>query len=88
MSDESKQIYALYFDADGNGPTVLHVKPYAFDDLKPQALGLQLELSKGVGNFNMNNAPIGAGLFFTRRENVAELHRQLGVWLDAHPETP
>lgn len=82
------KIYALYFDKDGNGPTVLQVDPHAFDDLHPPKLGLQFHFHKAAGNFNVNDAPIGAGLFFNRRADVAELHKQLGAWLDAHPDAP
>jgi hypothetical protein len=80
--------YTLYFDKEGMGPTVLELVPYDFEEdrerfpkMKP-SFGLHFKLSKGAGAFNLNNAPIGAGFFWSGRQGVEKLHAALGAWLD------
>lgn len=84
----SKPIYTLYFDRDGLGPTALELKWHPFPDLKfnreHHPIGLRFHMGDG---FNLNNAPVGAGFFFSDRESLVELHRQLGELL-AQKETP
>ena len=87
-----KPFYTLYFDAEGCGPTALELKWQVFETppevakmrldrgkpTEPPAIGLQF--AKG-GGFNLNDAPIGAGFYFSDRESIEELHRQLGELL-------
>lgn len=84
-----KKIYALYFDKDGNGPTSMVIAPYDFKDLKPPAFGLNFQFNRALGNFNVNDAPVGGGFFFAgnNRSSLEALHAQIGAWLEANPRT-
>jgi hypothetical protein len=87
----TRPIYTLYFDKEGHGPTAIELKWQPFPELKLNSehppLGLRFELG---GGFNLNNAPIGAGFFFSDRPSLEELHRQLGELLEqtATAKTP
>lgn len=89
--EPDKEIYALYFDAKGNGPTVLRLELHDMETSSP-SFGINFAFDKTPGNFNVNSAPIGGGLFFPMlspegRDCLEALHAGIGKWLSEHPRT-
>ena len=82
----SKPIHTNYFDREGNGPATISIELKTFPPLHPDedaTLGLFFRL---IG-YAFIDHPGNAGFFFGPhgRENVAELHAQLGQWLAENP---
>lgn len=84
-SDDKNSIHALWFDSQGRGPDefVLELQPFRsqLDGRIPGSLGLRVR----VGGFVINGAKMIDGGFNFHRDQVAELHRQLGAWLEVNP---
>lgn len=85
MSSDKKDftvVPALWFDKNGCGPSELafhlrsFVEPRGFMD----ALGIQVKVNDGGMVGPRAGELIGAG-FLIHRDQVADLHRQLGEWL-------
>jgi len=85
---EQPKIPVLWFNSKGHGPDELalqlHPFPAELEGRIPAHLGLRVR-SDGL--------VIGAdqlvdGGFNLHREQVEDLHRQLGAWLEANPATP
>ena len=82
MSDS--KIYVNYFNRNGAGPATLEVQLYTFESMgiyKGPTLSLQFAPAAPT----IIESPAGGGMHFGPRENVVELHRQLGAWLEANP---
>lgn len=95
MSDKAKQplIPALWFDANGCGPSELALWFYSFAAEKggaiPASLGLGIVMDEHEqGAMVMPNAAvlIDSG-FNLGRDQVADLYRTLGEWLAANPSS-
>lgn len=83
---EKPRIPALWFDAKGCGPDQMFLELYAFKALMdgetlvaPPHLGLRVR----AGNLVIMGASLVDGGFYLGREQVEELHRQLGAWLSS-----
>ncbi len=76
---------ALWFTASGFGPNAFTLKLRGFpaEEHSPTpALGISFHASKeGLIIGDTVGAMLGGGLYF-HREQVAELHRQFGMWLE------
>jgi hypothetical protein len=84
VDPDAPTIYVNYFDRNGYGPTTLRVSLYTFAPMgiyERPTLGLQFK-AQGL---SVIESPAGGGMHFGPRENVVELHRQLGAWLEANP---
>lgn len=83
MSDD--RIPALWFDAKGCGPDelALQLHPFAseMDGEIPASLGIRVR----AGELVIGAGPLVDGGFNLHRDQVAELHRQLGAWLEENP---
>jgi hypothetical protein len=81
-------IPALWFTADGGGPDSLalqlHPFPAEMDGAIPAWLGIRVRAGDLPTAFNA--APLIDGGFNLDRASAAELHAQLGAWLEAHRE--
>jgi hypothetical protein len=88
-------IPALWFDAKGYGPTAWSICVRSFDTELgreseiDQQLGIRIQGPSGMGKtllaVNPTHHALLDSVFLMRRENIEELHRQLGAWLAAHP---
>jgi len=87
MSDDDK-IPALWFDRSGNGPDhlaiELHPFPAELEGRIPAWLGLRVRANDPVLEA-VAPCPLVDGGFNLHREQVEQLHRQLGAWLEANP---
>lgn len=79
---ETKTIPVLWFTATGAGPNEFKFKLRDFPSEvgEPSALGMQV---KAAGLVIGDAGALIDGGFYFHREQIAELHRQLGAWLDA-----
>jgi len=82
----SEKIHVLWFDSKGCGPDQFHLqlKPMPPDEGRPANLGLMVR----AGELVILGRPMINGGFLVHRTQVAELHRQMGEWLEANPEAP
>lgn len=92
---DAPAIPALWFDNKGCGPSDLALQLHPFQSEMNGAIPASLGLRIRVGTVANGRAFIyGAaselvdGGFNLAREQVVDLHRQLGEWLDATPATP
>jgi hypothetical protein len=87
MSDDRKPdtIPVLWFDSRGCGPDELaldlHPFPAELDGAIPATLGIRVR----AGDIVIGAGPLVDGGFNLHRDCAAELHRQLGAWLEANP---
>lgn len=85
MTDSSNRMPALWFDKKGCGPDEmaieLHHFPAEMDGKIPARLGLRI---RADGIVIMGKDLVDGG-FYMEREQAADLHRQLGEWLEANP---
>lgn len=85
MSEPTKpqRIPTLWFDREGCGPDHMFLELHPFrsemDGKIPAALGIRVR----AGELVIIGRPLVDGGFNMQREQIAELHRQLGAWLDA-----
>jgi hypothetical protein len=84
---KTSTIPALWFDRDGCGPDHfgLHLKPVKPDmgGAIPAALGILVR----AGDLVIKGGAMVDGGFYLHREEVAELHKQLGEWLKNNEST-
>jgi len=86
MTTHADPVSALWFTADGGGPSILTLKIHPFasehDGRIPARLGIQV-LIDGPDDMAVGDgvALVGGGFDFDR-ESVKALHRQLGSWLE------
>lgn len=80
-------IPVLWFTPDRGGPDALalqlHHFPAELDGRIPAWLGLRVKANL---SFILNAGPMIGGGFNLHRNQVVELHGQLGAWLAANPE--
>jgi hypothetical protein len=89
-------IGALWFDAQGCGPTAWSIRVQPFDteldretDMAQQ-LGIRVHgpregINKALLAVSPTHRALLDGGFLLGRDSVEALHRQLGAWLAAHP---
>lgn len=82
----AKLIPSLFFDRDGMGPDHLYLEVHAIQQLRipdePPILGIRVRAGELVLR---QDAQVDGGHMFYR-EQVVELHKQLGEWLEANPD--
>ena len=87
MANTDSRIPVLWFDRRGNGPDELALELHNFpSDLEgriPAYLGIRVR----AGEIVIGAGPLVDGGFNLHRDQVADLHRQLGAWLEANPTT-
>lgn len=87
MSDDQK-IYALWFDRQGMGPDCLRLQLHPFssemDGAIPASLSIRVMVDENNPVMMMASSAlmIDGGLNLSK-ETAAELHRQLGAWLES-----
>lgn len=87
MSNADDRIPVLWFDARGCGPDELALELHPFPaeavmgGIIPAVLGIRVR----AGDLVIGAGPLVDGGFNLHRDGAAELHRQLGAWLEANP---
>ncbi len=74
---KDRDIHALWFDKNGCGPDELMLQLKSSADKPYPALGMRVQA---------NGIVLGVG-FMNHRDEIAELHRQLGAWLSSTDKT-
>lgn len=84
-TDDTSGIPVLWFNAKGMGPDELTLELQSFASemggRTPAFLGIRVRAFGLV----IGGAPLVDGGFNLHRDQVAELHRQMGAWLEANP---
>lgn len=84
-TNDKSRIPVLWFDAKGMGPDEFALEFQSF----PSDMGGRIPAFLGIrvraAGLVIAGASLVDGGFNLHRDQVAELHRQLGAWLEANP---
>lgn len=86
MSDETTpgSITVLWFDSNGRGPDELRIRLHPFPPDMDGAIPAHLGLRISAGGLVIGAKDMLGGGFYMDRASTADLHRQLGEWLEAN----
>ncbi len=87
MSDRTTTIPVLWFNSTGSGPDEMALELRPFKSEKGGAIPATLGVQVRVAGLVIVGIDMVDGGFYLHRDQVAELHRQLGEWLEANPVT-
>lgn len=79
----SERVQALWFDSRGYGPDELALELSPFPSEKDGAIPASLGIRVRAGAIVIGAVGMLDGGFHLSRQDAAELHRQIGEWLES-----
>jgi hypothetical protein len=83
--EDKSRIPVLWFDSREMGPDELALELHPFPEEKSGAIPASLGIRVRASGIVIGAGALVDGGFNLHRDQVAELHRQIGAWLEGNP---